>query len=854
MAGQIAQLQDWLAQNPGLRGTKDYQYVEGKLAEMYQNGESEPAPVQEQPDPDAEQEEQPLSARLYDWMQDNKSKRGEDDYNYVQNRYLEALEKENPEGPPQPKTTIGGQIGGIVRGAGPGAMGAAVGLAGGPAAPITVPAGYMLGSLAKPVGDPLVGYLNQGLKKIGIDAQVATPSEGFKYLFDSLGIPVPDTEIERFTQTVAEGLGSTAGSIKLGQGLAKGTSELAKRVGPLLAEAPASQLATDTAANVAGQAAHEADLPPWLQAGVSLAAGAGTGVATAPRGAATSVARAAEESATTPSVARAGEEFAAEAGRRIDDAAEIPIIPEQATPAIPDAQKLTATQMGEASRSATSRLSPGREKMQRVLAEQAQPDLETAAAAKRINVEKDLQADHFTANQEFREYSQAVKSEVGSEQHAKEMAGIQRVSDRADEIVQEIGGTENLSGMSSGVKQKMASTVKEMETEADGLYTQIREKVKGDEPIEATEILNLVDSRAAKRKGGRMTTEEKKIKEILTPDPETGAMPTYTDLDDVRTYIGQAMKSGSGPFKDMDQGFLKLLYGKLTKDQEAAAKALGADELWSKAKASVKKRKDFEENMATIFGDRLDKSLTKQLKSGLKAAAEGDDSGITKLISSLPKEMRGEVLASGLYTMMRNKAGKDLISFKNFYTWHDGLMKNPKTYAAIMSELPQGAAQRLKDLSRVSKGISKALDERIHTGRLADFRMAVNGADTLAATLIDIAKNTAVRSTMELGTLVTTGIPGLGLSAAFGSAVASAARSQRNVMKAAASMIGSPEFQNLVLSLGTKGEAAASKAFLKSGRFKQLWNNAKNPQNVTPAQWLRTVTEAVKNREQEKEQ
>ena len=857
-----ATLKQWLNDNEAKRGSDDYQYVVAKYNEVAAGEQpagmgSEPTPV-EAPNAsiEAEQEETTpaASADLDKWLGDNSDLQGSRDYNYVQNRYLEALEREATEEDAKPKTTIGGSVGGLVRGAGPAAIGAGIGLLGGPAAPITVPAGALVGGMAKPVLDPLVGVLNAGLQKMGLDVEVPNASQGFKYLFDSLGIPAPDTAIEKFTQATAEALSGTGSAIKLGQKGAEMGGKATKGVMNLLAEAPASQAATDVVATSAGEAAAQAGLPAWAQAPISLAAGAATGAATAPK-------------------------------RPISA---LPDAPSAASAPGSAPRPLQMGEVAEAARGATSNLSFEKQRMQKVLAEQASPDQATLKAAKRLGIEDYLQPDHVTTNQVFREFSQAIKSEVGSDGRALEGSGLIAIGERADSLITDLGGAHDLSTLEARVKGRMVDMQERLEKRSKGLYDRLSKKLDPRREVRAPHLVEFLRERAGDLGGVKhLTPVEKKLfgslvestsgedikalksflegnppsripegieeqlEGLLKSDQFSAARVNYGLLDSLRKELTEARVSRTGTFKDASSGLTKKLEMELLQDQRVIAKQFDALDDFTNARKSVALRKGLERDMAALFGKNLDRSFATALASGIKGLPAGDAKALGRLVAKIPKGMRREVVASGLNTAFGKSAKQGHISHKSFAKWYEGLRNQKESFNAIMSNLPKGAKQNLDDLARVSRGISDALDQRIHTGRLVDFRLAMNGADTLSGTLMDIAKNTAVRSGAEIITLGTTGIPGLGLGMAFTSAIGQSIRGRRDVVKAARKLIQSPEFRELALETGQKGERAASAAFLNQSSFKQFWGKLKNPKNITPAQWLRTTMAAARTGEDE---
>ena len=132
-----------------------------------------------------------------------------------------------------------------------------------------------------------------------------------------------------------------------------------------------------------------------------------------------------------------------------------------ASPAAAPATMMTGPELAETAKTAAGG-GMSSAKATRTLAEQAAPDAKTVAAAKRLGIEDYLQPDHVTTNQAYRELAQAVKSVPGSEARAAEMAGLEQVGDRASRLVDEIGGTSDVSALDASVKNRMQARQAEL--------------------------------------------------------------------------------------------------------------------------------------------------------------------------------------------------------------------------------------------------------------------------------------------------------------------------------------------------------------------------------------------------------
>jgi hypothetical protein len=534
-------------------------------------------------------------------------------------------------------------------------------------------------------------------------------------------------------------------------------------------------------------------------------------------------------------------------------AAEVP--PVAGEPIAPPAQAatksavapLTSPELSAATKEAATGTGRSQTKAQQILAGQAAPDAETIAAAKRLGIDDNLQADHVSTNQSFRELSQAVKSMPGSAARSQEMEGLQAVGRRADDLMTELGGTKDLSTLSDNIKGQMLKTGDELEKKADDLYAQIRQNIPAGTRAAAPDTLKFIDERI-QTLGGRenlspleksivkklspkqVTTTEKNPGQVGITSPsivktQSEVQPLYGLIDDVRKTVGQAARMG-GPFKDADTGLAKKLYELITSDQEAAVKPLGMTEIIDAAKAAVRTRKGLEDDTVSLFGKNLGNSIVGNLAGGTAALGKGDTSKFVKLITAVPQNMRQDVAASALNYAFGKATQNGSLNFNTFARWYEGLEKNKQAKAALMANLPKEARQNLADLYRVSKGIAASSKERIVTGRLNAITKELEGSDTAIQRIYDVAKKSAGIMAAEAATS-SVGAPGVGLASGITSALM---KGKPEVMKAADRLISDPTFIAMAKA-SAKGEPlkpAAVKTLAKSKAmisFKKALNN-----------------------------
>ncbi|MES2350177.1 MAG: hypothetical protein V4641_21625 [Pseudomonadota bacterium] len=474
------------------------------------------------------------------------------------------------------------------------------------------------------------------------------------------------------------------------------------------------------------------------------------------------------------------------------------------------------------------------------VAEQTLADPKILAAAKRLGIEDHLQPDHVTTNQAYRELAQAVKSVPGSETRAAELAGLEAVAKRADDLVEELGGARDLSTVDATIKNRMAATQKELTDKADQAYSDLRANIPARAEAPAPTVLQFIKKRAEDLDGLKnLTSMERNIVRKLAPKDildDAGEVigqkqPTYALLDDVRRDLTAARVKKQGPFKDADTGMIKKLERELLTDQKAAANAHGQLPQFEAAQGLVRVRKGLEDDMVALFGKELNKSMVGDLNQSLAALPKGDTSKLLALLKALPENMRQDTVASGLSSAFNVSAKNQQLSFKNYAQWYEGLVKNKQSYTMLMANLPPEARKRMSDLYRVSKGISDATRERITTGRIMAVSEQLRGADTLMGNLFDLAKRSSVGAVAEVGTTAA-GMPGTGLAAGIASALT---KGKPNAMKAADALISSPEF----LAAARAGTPAAARRLALSKAFADYRRALKNPRELSnPEKWI----------------
>jgi len=677
-----------------------------------------------------------------------------------------------------PSTTLEGVQGAITRGLAPIATGALIGggagaLVGGVGAIPGALAGAGAAGISTMVADPIVGAVNSLF-----GTQYTMPTQAMEDLLTRAGVAKPKSEAERILQTAVSGAAGAGGGVALGktlQAAAGAGAPVTQAVGKVLASQPVLQTVAGATGGAAGQTAAE------LGAGTvgQIAASVAGGVAPfAPQ--------------LVSQMARTVSQRPIQAGAAGGTTGGAPTPPPPMT-----GEELAATTR----KAATGGL--GSTKATETLAAQAAPDPKTLEAAKRLGIEDYLDVDHVTTNQAAKELIQAVKSFPGSQARASEIANLNEVGRKADELITKIGGTTDLSQLNQTVKNQLSETVKTLDLTADKAYTDLRTAIPLRTRGEANDVLTFINQRGVDLDGNQnLSSLEKNVLRKLTPKIERDAdgnvtgvkNPTYALIDDVRRDIGAAARQ-SGKFKDADTGLAKQLYKLIDNDQLKIADSAGFGDQYLLAKNLVAVRKGFEDDMVALFGKQLDQSLVSKLSDATMSLTKGDSEKLVKILTAIPPDLRQSVAASALNTAFGKATQNGALNFNTYANFYEGLLQNKQAYAALMNNLPQPSRKALSDLYRVSKGVRNATRERITTGRIQAIQQDLQGVDTLASNLFGIAKRAAFGLPIE-GALAASGMPGgYGLLSGITAALV---KGKPDIAKKADELLNSPAFKNLV--------------------------------------------------------
>lgn len=732
----------------------------------------------------------------------------------------------------QPETTMGGLAGAALRGAAPtitgagigGLAGAGIGMIGGPTGAATgASIGARAGAVLGPIADPIVAGIN---KLFGTNYTL--PNEAVQHYLTQIGVPKPDTAAERITEAVTGGAVSGIGFNALAREIAKKAMAggMAQRAAQAMTTSTAEAATAGAAAGLGGEVVKEAGGGPLLQFAGSLAGGFAGG---APfRGVRPPSARIEDDLALAIKGDKRAMQSVAEAGA--------------ADPAVRQA----ATDLG-------------------------------------LNVDE-IPDFLLSKNPQFQAAAAAVGSAPGARLGFEKQKALEALKTRAQAVIEEAGGTTDLSELNLNLSNKMESIAKTLEQQADNIYdVQIPKFLPANTPVKFDKTIAAIEERLANLGGdvGGLKKIERKILEIaqakrkltaqeislvdaqIAPlraqvaagnrDPQLlnqiaqleqskGAMiniqPTFERLSQDRSEVGALVRQGKviEGLNDLNDGLAKRYYGTLTQDIEAAAKTVGAEDLVKEANSLWSQFKNISEQRASLFGEQLQRSIGDPLITATRnLSKKGAYTEYAALLNKMPQDMRQNAAVSSLAAAFGANVKDEAFNPTYFKKWYEGLQSNSQSKNVLFSNLPPETRKHLDNLYKIADNISSAEAKYVSTGRL---QTAMQASETTVEKVYDAV--TRALKGLAAGA-VTTPIAGPVVGSAVGGAIAASGNKQLlPLLNRADEFLLSPEFRKLVSTSRANPDAytkAAEKA-VNSTAFKRFADAVKLPQTQRNAAFL----------------
>jgi len=382
------------------------------------------------------------------------------------------------------------------------------------------------------------------------------------------------------------------------------------------------------------------------------------------------------------------------------------------------APTLTPDALGDLIRVASSG-GRGSQKAAEALAEAAKVNPNAAAAAERLGI--DVPADILSNDTQLKSAAGLSRSLAGSEAEADFRNVVVAASKRANEVMEEMDATPDISTVAARIKTTVLQTRAELERAAGGLYKEVDAAVPASSLVEPQNSVMLLNKMLEELGGvGGLAGKEKMLFDKLT-DPNTPL--TYAALKKFRTSIGKAINKGEGEFADMDTGTAKRIYRALTEDYLSTAQRVGGDEARATlrlANQTTVKQKALEKRMVNFFAKDGEKSIASVLTAAMsQGSKKGDITNLNRILKLVPQEMQREALATALGAISRsdNQAFDGPFDFAKFSSTFNALKINNDVYKRVIKILGPETEKVFNDLNDISKLITQGRAAVIPTGK-----------------------------------------------------------------------------------------------------------------------------------------
>ena len=457
-------------------------------------------------------------------------------------------------------------------------------------------------------------------------------------------------------------------------------------------------------------------------------------------------------------------------------------------------------------------------------------DPEFFRAADELGMSTEPLASFASKNPQFRDVEQALATVPGNMLDPQSKAFISELSQKADDLIVQYGGTTDKAQLGLNFKADSLKVIDDLFQQADDAYGSLRTLIPPNQRFDAPNTVGFLQAKANDFGGidqlpPRLKSMFNSLKGKQVGRSVVTIPPTLGKIDQIRKEIGQAINKGSGPFKDVETGLNKALYARLTRDQDAIAESIGGDALAvsDAGKSLVKQRKQIEDNLQVLLGKDLNQALNINVAGAIKNLSKGEVDKFNEIMQAIPPSKRGEVAISAMNDVFKGSGvNQQALNPTQFVKWYQTIKRSPAASKALFDSLPEGSRAAIDNLFEVSRGISRALGQKTPTGR------------------INALFNDETGFIRKMVGKVVPSVAAFATGSPVASAMASGAaemllKQSTNGAKAAADLMGSPQFQNIIRQSvkegvidGAKASEALRKAeesLMKSKKYEK-WANA----------------------------
>lgn len=451
------------------------------------------------------------------------------------------------------------------------------------------------------------------------------------------------------------------------------------------------------------------------------------------------------------------------------------------------------------------------------VAEQILPDARTLAAAERLGIS--LNPEHYSTNAAFMEVMRSIKAKGGSNLQANEVVALRALSDRADNLIDELGGSIDKSSVSDDILSQTRDTIDDLQNQARVEYGRVNNAIPRATVVDTSDLSAYLNTKLGEVAGRAefLSSAERQLLNLVKRDKKNpDGVVTYAALDRVRRDVGNGFNKRSGPFADDDDAILREVYGQLSDVQNGVADAFGVGDIYANARSLVATRKGLEDQAVNMFGRNMSGSLAPKIRSSASALIRGDVSHFRRLMDALPEARRSEVAATVIGDVFAagSRRGGELGT--GFVGNFQALNRNRQAKDLLFSYLTPEGRQRFDDIGRVMTGIVRSNQKSLaNPSGTASAVVDALESGTIVERLYDLTK----KGIAAEGASASVGVPGAGIAGVIGGTIS---RSKTPGVVAADRLLTSPEFDRAI-SAAIAGDRTRAETIITSSPRYKVW-------------------------------
>lgn len=354
-------------------------------------------------------------------------------------------------------------------------------------------------------------------------------------------------------------------------------------------------------------------------------------------------------------------------------------------------------------------------------------------------------ASYSSQNPQFRAIEQGLASLDASDLSIQQKQFMVDLSQKADNLILEGGGTLDKASLSETIKTDMLDTIDGMYEIESEVYDNMRAKLPQNTKTDPKNVVALIEGWASEVGGvSNLDPVMRRLHKSLKPTPKTSkgviidpsgkratvttedGLPTFGLLNSERRLIGQQLgRKSNTKFRNSELGQLKALYSAMKRDQKEVIDSTGDDSLITLQDSADKltfQRKRLESDTQDLFGSELNKELMTLVGASVKGLEKGNLQKFKGVIDKIPERHRSSAVITAMNDVFKGTAAsKQQLGDAQFARFWTSLNRSPTVKAELFKQLPSGSRKAINNLGEVVTAVNRANQDKITTGRLSEF-------------------------------------------------------------------------------------------------------------------------------------